>query len=329
MVKGNWERRAELAAQRRAEEKARKASKGTKQKMTNVESVVARLTQRFFPGEVELHVIEAWLRLEWEEEGDGSDMCCSAFFRTRLCAQRKCKFAHPPLEILLARLLNVPFDESKDEGKQEEACCLPVPLSAVSRRDIVAGKVLFLAVDSALVYDHKNGNVWDEWAEQKEKSMSLRESGAGGVILEGDEGEEDEEEGDGKDQGLVGDHFRKSAEREEDGNTGGGLKEASSSSSNSHFCVLADAQRGFLHHHPLLFGHCLSFLSEFDVFITLCSSAKVLKKVIFANDRCREMRKAALALFASRLKSEKKKKKKNAFIKSQDKVDAFARGAPR
>jgi hypothetical protein len=156
MVKGNWERRAELVAARRIEERSQKAAKaaGSKQFATG-ESVVTKLMRDPWI-EQSGSTVEAWLK------GDSDGRCCQAWLRTEQCATKKCKLSH---EISVAHLANVPYDASRTTTEGETACTGPTNLRDVAKKDY--NRLYFVAVNGTCVYDYSYPEVWSEWIQQR------------------------------------------------------------------------------------------------------------------------------------------------------------------
>ena len=101
MVKGNWERRAELASLRRAEEKERKALKKTGGKAVNPESILQKLYK-----DMVLKVNGAHIDV-YVADPEGGMMCCAAHLRTADCRMKRCRLMHDD-SVSIAHLRNLP-----------------------------------------------------------------------------------------------------------------------------------------------------------------------------------------------------------------------------
>jgi len=145
MVKGNWERRCELALQRRLENKERKEKKKTAQKVANGDSVFARLStfeDLFFS------------RIDSYLEKDSGDLVCSSFMRTGECTHKKCKFSHDCEPIFL-------MNTEKVFGVDQEINVFHVPFREVHSKHRLF--VRFVGVDGLLVFDHLNPDIWNKY----------------------------------------------------------------------------------------------------------------------------------------------------------------------
>ena len=183
MVRGNWERRAEIAATRRADSKQRKEERKTRVKTVNGESVYQKLITYLDFKDVK---IDAWLR------HDPIIKCCSLHMRTEECNNRRCPFSHscttlalypniqrlspPPLEVSSSFSSSSPSSSSssppdvvtsrRDRSGSlsytvEEDACFFAPLADVLPRHRLM--IRFVAVDGSLIFDEKIPAVWDTY----------------------------------------------------------------------------------------------------------------------------------------------------------------------
>jgi len=146
MVKGNWERRAELASVRREEAKAKKAAKVIKNTPINV--IVLHL-QKSMPVDT---IITIWLRKE--------TIGCSHWLRLGACENRKCRLLHEPLSDTLTKLQGLPeFSEEKHCGK-DHACEEPLQSSPWEMDESTIERIQYMSLNGQLIYDHLTPTVW-------------------------------------------------------------------------------------------------------------------------------------------------------------------------
>jgi hypothetical protein len=155
MVKGNWERRAEMVAARRLEERANKLNKaaGAKQ-FASGESVATKLLRDTLLRDGGAR-IEAWL------EQEPPEMICHSWLRQEKCSQKKCKYRH---ETNVAHLADLSYDP-QTEHSAEPLCVGPIPLTDVIKKDY--SKLRLIAVNGSCVYDHLFPDVWSHWSAQR------------------------------------------------------------------------------------------------------------------------------------------------------------------
>ncbi|KAJ1391296.1 hypothetical protein B484DRAFT_459504 [Ochromonadaceae sp. CCMP2298] len=312
MVKGNWERRAELVATRRLGEKAIKANKkSTKTKPVGGESVLTKLLRDTLLLEsTPPPVILLWL------ESDPPEAVCRSWLRTEACPQRKCKNKH---ESSLGRVIGIAYD-AEDGQTIEMMCGDPVELRSVAIRD--ANRLRFVTVNGTCIFDHQYPDLWVEWllyrspikpAEGEELSLqTIKEAGDGGDGAA--EGADEAEAGPGSDPAQ--DEGELSME-----------KLSLSPASFSRFFLDFDNQSA-APFAKVMVG-LLPFLTNEEVVRLVMTNKHMLHhglKIEWVRARQRE----GLALFSSQQskakKSEKKKKIKNANVKRDSKKDGFARG---
>lgn len=311
MVKGNWERRAELAALRREEEKARKAEK--KQagpKATTAESVLARLRRG---GGDNAEGVMVWvLRADAAQH---HELVCRSWYRTSFCEAKRCRCAHTAS--LASSVRGLVYDESLEAELEEAVCEGPLDAASLPAKDLRF--VRFIAVGGGrLVFDWARPQAWTVWAEGQAlpslRALSITEDAVG----EADAGADGEGEEGGGDEGPAG------------GGGGGkrrGVAEkaaATASGAVCHLAALATSNR--------LSSLLLSFLPVRELGCLLSCSPR-FKKAVLVDDASRQRRKTAFGLVSGDVsrsrKQEKKKSQKRAFIGSTDKVDAYARGIGR
>lgn len=154
MVKGNWERRAEMVAVRRVEERAQKAQKaaGSKQFATGESVITKLLRDRESLGTVP---VVGWIALDQE------NTVCQYWLRQERCPYKRCKNRH---ESNVAHLNDLHCPAEGDPAT-ELLCTGPVDIQEIERKDY--SKLHFLAVDGACVFDHLYPEVWTKWSEER------------------------------------------------------------------------------------------------------------------------------------------------------------------
>jgi hypothetical protein len=180
MVKGNWQRRAELANLKRAAAKAKK--QGRCSSTPSPESVITKLTR--FP-ELADSNIYVWLSTQDDR------LICSAFFRGD-CSNRKCKQSHSGVETI-GKVRNVKYPE---DGVESEPFCTRFELKEISPKDY--SYIRLIVVDGFCVYDDTDSEIWLNWLSEKLRSNMARVS-IGDVELK----EVDEEYDETNDSGTM------------------------------------------------------------------------------------------------------------------------------
>ena len=216
MVKGNWERRCEMAATKRAEAKERKVLKKSG-KVVNPESILQKLHK-----DVTLRETEAIVDV-YVADPEGGMMCC-AHFRTADCRMKRCRLMHDD-NVSVAHLRNLPSIGGLLCGKEEEGC-RPPPAPAAAVVDSLFSSVpekrclppspideimpledwsalMFVAVDGECVYDYLTPEVWNNWIVKHRGAAAVaRTPGCLSTVHEGtgddDNDDSDEEEGEGE-----------------------------------------------------------------------------------------------------------------------------------
>lgn len=287
MVKGNWERRAEMANQRRMEAKQRKIDKKTKG--PSIESICIHLLRDKYLQD-QLSVIHCYLPL------DDSFLVCKSYLRSE-CSAKRCKYAHDGASISMLRTIcDNPVD---DKQFQEIGLNEPIMLQNLDIGSFA--RIRIIAIDSTIVYDAENLNVWKLHSERQNQLKKDRELD----VLE--ELEED----------------KVSIVDTEDAPT---ETELTACNIIINLFQLAPAT---------MCNVILSYLSNND----LCNIVQVnrhVRDICLRNDYFRYRKKEMLSTngaLAARISKEKKvakkKKSKEAFIPRTEKRDAFARGIAR
>ena len=309
MVKGNWERRVELAAQRRQQSAKDKKDQHRNPPVASAESVCTKLANSDdLLGSNSRMVV--WL----PEPADRT--VCSEWQRTGDCSVKKCRLPHhaedSATEQTISRLRHVFVLESHCE----EPLCFPVPLQHLQPRD--RKSVRFASVDGVCVYDSAHPATWQRWAEQRALLLLSASTLPLDVVLEDEDGEMaaettdvdvDVDDTDRQVQLLYG------TDREQD---------AMTIQSSSSCCLLNMLNK-------LLLAEVLSWLTTGDLYGLLGSTRSIrdivlrdptvrLRKHEALNERSRDDRR--------RREEEKRRRARQAHCKKSSKKDGFARGGP-
>lgn len=166
MVKGNWERRAELATQRKLEGKQKKEErKSTPSGGRNkCESAYNRIMkdENLLQSDIDPSYPLIWAWLESEEE----TFVCSEWFRFESCkAGKKCKLSHP-----INTVSHLLFERKEETSNKERSCNEPVPLRSISRGQI--NRIRFIAVAKECLFDYTNSLVWEVW--QSKRAVNVK-----------------------------------------------------------------------------------------------------------------------------------------------------------
>ena len=95
MVKGNWERRAELAAIRRLEEKQKKEISKNDTNYLSIESVIKKIMNDKLLLNDSSSSLIVWMEIEHKTSiSTGCVDCCSSWYRIESCLNKKCKLSH-------------------------------------------------------------------------------------------------------------------------------------------------------------------------------------------------------------------------------------------
>ena len=323
MVKGNWERRAELAAQRRdedkrlrAERKERVAGGGT----VSAESVVTRLRQQQHAQGQDEGML-CWLS---SSSPLPSPAVCRAMYRTGFCSTRKCRLVHPASPSPISRLRGVIcFEEAEAAEVEEEVDPTPVDLFDLSSKQLC--RLRFVSIGGLCVYDYAENCVWVRYCQElsslthKISRLAIQEEKEGDGAGEAGGKRGGEEEASGKDK--YGD------EKEAcDDAAGGGVGDDARLTLNG---TILQNKLNALKILPLI----LSFLTVRDIFCGFAVVSCRTRSGVLGDAASRLRKKTAFGqvsgLLSKKARAENKKSKKKAHIGQKDKIDAFARGIPR
>lgn len=311
MVKGNWQRRAELAAQRRDEDKARKAERRDRPKVqgASAESVVTRLRR---DGNNDA--------LVWLDVGDSAstgEESCRAWFRTGFCSAKKCRNAHGFSLQLHGRVVmrgafGVDASSDGDETDSPTTERLvepePVPLEQLSSKLLRRVRFISLAKTGACVFDSSDAGAWEAHLAATAPLLLLPELRSLAIA----EGEEEEDEG----------------ERDA---TGGGetVAGAGQDKLRATFTRVLLSKLGA----QIILPRLLAFLPVREIFASFVLTCSGVKKAALGDAETRNRRRAFLGDVSGALskerKLERKRRAKQAHIGASDKVDAYARGIAR
>jgi hypothetical protein len=345
MVKGNWERRAEMALIRRKEAKEKKANRN-RPKSVSSEAAWSKLhadeaLQKSGAG------ITVWL----EDASDDAPPVCSSWFRCEECDVKKCRLSHDQVTVAHLRNIAAEVFECDDGGSSElirqERVCLPTkPLRDVTAREAV--HIMVIAVDNTCVFDYRNPEAWTQW----QASRSAAGAGAGGasrtlhtVLEEAHDGDMNENSDNNSDSDDNHDRNGGSSDDEDgDGESRTVFKMAakldrlavlpgtdatSLHTSGSVSGIFTRADTGLVHGAEAI-ATCLFSLLDMPDLVALLQTAKALKAYCQRNELFRRRKRECLSELAHELsrqkKEEKKKRVKSANAKKTDKKDAFARG---
>lgn len=305
MVKGNWERRAELVAARRVEERNKKAQKsvGSKQ-LATAESVITKVQRDPL---LEEDAAQAWFQSESEVP------VCKEWFRSESCSVKRCKHSH---EWTIGHLRNVNYTEDENT-RTENLPSGPFQLSGVARKDY--SKLLFLAIAGECVYDKSFPEVWEAWIEQRtqfvkglDRATKLRAISEASDELCRDRGDSMASTGD----------VTSGVEKL-------GITDVPSSTGPDFSAFFFDADNQVIAPFSVVFSHLVPYLSTLEV-RNIAITNKGMYNHCQRVDVYKMRRREALTQIAADLsrvkKTEKKKKAKQANVKKESKKDGFARG---
>lgn len=364
MVKGNWERRAEIATLRRQEERAKKeerralkdqqkegakdgAIEGKLLKPANGEAVHARLLRddglRSSGAQVSVWLAKrpdaSTATSKIGEEGKR----CSA----KLCLEKSSSGAAEETTSIICRAwFRADACENKkcklahagenlwllrgvcysaEDRQWEEAYEPPVSLEELERKDY--DRVRLVAVDRVVVYDYYYPDVWQQWIATRPKKPRTASDG-------GTSGEEGLAGGVGsrhKGMQTIAEEIKEiETEQASCANQGCCLRYNKESEIKSTTFSLfgAEALSNEVFKSTVL-RMCNEILSEKDC-IQLHQCSKCLRKLLLQDSTFRVRKKEAFARVASEVskakKQEKKKRAKQANVKVSGKKDGFARG---
>jgi hypothetical protein len=178
MVKGNWQRRAELADIRRKEAKEKKAARSNKK--VTAEGAMSRLR-----ADTELSESPANVSV-WLEVKERRIVCRQWFFEGN-CMAKKCRMSHDTPSVCSIRGLAAEYAE--DPGIEVVACQEPMSWRDVTQSDF--NRIRYITVDNKCIYDHRDPRVWDAYAELRLKERKERSLSMGSLPEENDEAAED------------------------------------------------------------------------------------------------------------------------------------------
>lgn len=336
MVKGNWERRAELSSQRRKEEKRKKEAR----KAGVIDYTPRMICDILLQSQSEDLTMASATILAYLDESSGSS-CLQHVRGFDGCVKKRCKLSHGSGQVGHLRGCN---DGSELSSNTEKSISEGVSLRDLDKR--MFDSILFLSVDGKLVFDYHYPENWDNY--RRILNISATERAKDKPLLE--EGEEDEEAGEsGESGGSPGGKRKYSVGNEKeldlldrrmrstsicdsidiDENENENEKESSPIQSEMDLEMLApDQWKAFLKFAPTTLVDQLLRLLEVREICYLRGASSTIKNAISASPYARrELRsKSANSNEVKRKKQEKKKKQKNAFKSSNNKIDGFARG---
>lgn len=296
MVKGNWERRAEMANKRREEARARKAARGAIH-ASGPEAIITRLRKDYNSSRA--HLVLCWVSVtvsdsdgdEWES---GRKPICTQWFRTEYCENKRCRKSH---EITISNEFRVDFDPLKQYEPQ--AVVIMMPMIELKTKDILSIK--FISVDRVCVYDWSDPNVWSSWLTFN--AMEIASVKQLNSIPEDTFGDET--------LSLAVEVI----------NISSVMEESTYSNNSGSICDFISSQS--------IFSLIFSFASLTDS-VLFGSTCKLLRRFCRSDEDLRSRKKeflSPIAVDARRLKREEKKKKlKTSHMKKASKKDGFARG---
>ena len=324
MVKGNWERRAEISMLRREKEKERKVAKKAGYKSSS--AVAASLLNR---SEEVSECMQCYCFAEDQEQ-----VCCSEYLRTGSCENMRmakgkkkdmCKLGHDT-ECLRDVFDSKNIDVRIPEQSTEERIIGPFDLRVLSTKRHV--DIAFIGVNGELVFDHVNPQLWVDSPfnlKLKGRSDSVGDAGEGqgggggstksrsGSIVRGDDAD--------------GETAAKSSASSA---SSGDVEATADVSSSPSLTTAADSTELMNKVWKLYTDRVCSFLCTHEV-ARAREVNRTLKGYLQSCSVCRERVKEASTLYASavskRKKAEKKKNQKAAGVgKKNNKIDGFARG---
>ena len=339
MVKGNWERRAELAALRRTNNRADKQSKKAGLLKGTAEAAASKLVA---DTRLQMAILSAWLVASSESctedtaqesvhSSSSYNICTSHFRSFEGCSAKRCKKAHP--EVTVGHLRTLQPDTGSGSGTE-------VPLiGPLSLREVPPGSyssIHFLSCDGRCVYDWQHASTWRNYQQEQEQHRALTKATAGlklAHLVEGNEGDTEGDEGEEESDELADDGEEEEEEGEREGSayeTGG--EEGSPSAAPS------QALQGPLHAQLLSGQHAgnparsnalalvCSFLDTASVACLKLSSTWAKRGVqgdTLSRRRVREASDAWIAKQAKLRREAKRKKQKQGHMNVTDKKDGF------
>jgi hypothetical protein len=293
MVKGNWERRAELANQRRLEAKQRKIEKKTKG--PSIESICVHLLRDQYLND-QRSIIHCYLPL------DDNFLVCKLYLRAE-CSAKRCKYAHEGASI---SMLRTSCDSIFDDKQLQEAG-LKEPILLQNLEIKYFAQVRVISIDSTIVFDSENPNAWKIFSEHQNQIKKDRELD----VLE----EIEEDQADATDTKVV-------SERE-------ATEEPTGETARNIFVNILQATPSIICNVMLSY---LSDFDLCNIIQANRHIRDLCLRNDYYRYRKKEglsTNGALAARISKEKKNAKKKKSKEAFIAKTDKRDAFARGIAR
>lgn len=311
MVKGNWERRAELAAKRRDENRKEKIQK--KLKIPSIESIINKLLNN--KNNTINDIIICWL-YPLDELNNNDSYICKQWFRYGNCSSKKCKLNHKLYDDnsniinennikTFSDLINVSSYNDKDEEDtlREKTCLLPVLLSSIHIKD--SNRIRFIAFNNTLVYDSLDFDFWNEY-NSKQKNDKNDKNDKELFIINEEEGDDDE------DNNNINNNIKVDDNNEILINNFNNMK-----INNVNYLIICKSY---------ILSEILSYLS-YTTIINLISTSKYFKQFCMKDESIRKLKKELFSSLSSTIsknkKDNKKKLLKNSSISKKDKKEGF------
>jgi hypothetical protein len=311
MVKGNWERRAELAANRRDLNRQNKIQK--KLKIPSIESIINVLLNN--KSNSINDIIICWLNpLDVDILNNNESFICKQWFRFGNCINKKCKLSHflyddkskninENNDISFSDLINVSSYNNNDNNEdklKEKTCLLPVLLSSIHIKD--SHRIRFIAFNKTLVYDSLCFDFWNEYNNKQKNNKKEKDL----FIINEEEEEEYYDINDNDDINIKRDNNNNII------NNFDNMK-----IKNENYLIKCKS---------FILSEILSYLS-YTTIINLISSSKYFKQFCIKDESIRKLKKelfSSLSSTISKIKKENKKKLlKNSNISKKDKKEGF------
>jgi hypothetical protein len=332
MVKGNWERRAEISMLRREKEKERKVAKKAGYKSSS--AVAASLLNR---SEEVGEYMQCYCFAE-----DREQVCCSEYLRTGSCENVRmakgkkkdmCKLGHDT-ECLRDVFDSKNIEVQSPEQSTEERIIGPFDLRVLSTKR--HADIAFIGVNGELVFDHVNPQLWVDSPfnlKVKGRSDSVGDAGEG----QGERGGSSKSRSDSMVRGddAYGETAAKlsalaSSSSSSSSSSSGDVEATADAPSSPSLTTAADSTELMNKVWKLYTDRVCSFLCTHEV-ARAREVNRTFKVFLQSCSVCRERVKEASTVHASALskrkKAEKKKNQKAAGVgKKNNKIDGFARG---
>ena len=295
MVKGNWERRAELASLRRANDKIAKAERKAGSRKITTEAASNKLLS---DNSLIDAVIYAWLKDD--SFNDETASVCSAHIRSfEGCPLKRCKLIHPAVTV--GHLRGLVTENTKDDPAE---VILMEPISLRLLRSADFPRIRYISVDGRCVFDWSNAELWRVYAAEldlQRATMKVCEA-----VLELSVGESF------LDTGVDADKIQKDLQ-----------------TNAVNVTARPSALQRLIQQCHDAITSCFSYLSLKDL-ICVSSCSTVLRQDLHNVPELRrriQKGKSNVAASEARKKADQKRKRQiQAHIGNSDKVDAFARG---